>query len=68
MDCSLFFFFLPHRVACKISVPPSGMQPTPPAVESWILSPGTTREAPALDLDGEETKLKVGLLPYIFKK
>ena len=42
------FFFLPHSVACGISVPQSGTAPVPPALEACSLKHQTTREAPNL--------------------
>ena len=32
------YILWPHCVACKISVLPQGIEPTPPAVEAWILN------------------------------
>ena len=50
--CSFFlplptlFFFLPCHVACRILVPPPGMEPLPLAVEAWSLNHCTAREFP----------------------
>lgn len=32
---SFFFFFLPHSVACGISLPQPGTEPVPPALEAY---------------------------------
>ena len=43
----LSFFFWPHCMACRILVPPPGIEPTPtPALEAWSLNHWTTREVP----------------------
>ena len=33
-----FFFFLPHRGACRILVPRLGMKSVPPALEAVLIS------------------------------
>ena len=43
-----FFFFWPHREACRIPIPWPCTEPVPPAVEAWSLNQWTTREFPLL--------------------
>ena len=43
-DNFFFFFFLFGHVACRISVPWPGIEPTPPALEAHSLSYWTARE------------------------
>ena len=45
-----FFFFLPHRAACGISVLQTWIQPMPPAVEALGLNCWTMREVLVFDL------------------
>ena len=40
------FYFWPYHVACKILVPWPGIEPMPPAVETWSLNHWTAREVP----------------------
>ena len=42
-----FFFLAASRTACGILVPQPGIEPLPPAVESWVLNHWTTMEVPA---------------------
>ena len=37
-------YFWPHQVACRILIPPPGIQPAPPVFEAWSLNHWTTRE------------------------
>ena len=32
---SIFFFFWPPHLACRILVPQPGIEPEPPAVKAW---------------------------------
>ena len=41
-------FFLPCHVACRILVPPPGMEPLPLAVEAWGLNHCTAKEFPII--------------------
>ena len=42
----IFFFFWPHRKACGISVPQSGIEPAPSAVKVQSPNHWTSREFP----------------------
>ena len=44
------FFFLPHRVACRILVPRPGIEPVSPAMEAQSPNHWTSREFPDLSL------------------
>ena len=39
-------FFQSHREACRILVPPPGIEPVSPAVEAWSLNHWSSREVP----------------------
>ena len=41
-----FILFWPHREVCRILVPQSGIEPSPPAVKVQSLNHWTTREVP----------------------
>ena len=45
---TLLFCFWPHRVACGILVPSPGIEPGPPAVETWSPNHWTAREFPVI--------------------
>ena len=47
------FFFLPHRMACRILVPQPGIKPTPPALEAWSLNHWMAREVPVVPISFE---------------
>ena len=44
----IFFFFRLYHLACRILVPGPGIEPVPPAVETWSLKHWTTRAFPIL--------------------
>ena len=64
----LYFIFWPHHATCGILVSPSGIEPTPPALEAWHLTHWTTREVPCLLFSkgtpglGEEDRIPSGWL------
>ena len=47
---SFFFFFWPHCTTCGVLVPPSGIEPLPPALEAQSLNHWTVREVPVFFL------------------
>ena len=47
----IYLFIYPHRVACRILVPRSGIEPVPPALEPRILNHWMARKVPLLFLN-----------------
>ena len=57
MTISTLFLFWPCYIACGILVPWPGIEPTPPALEVWSLSPLDAREVLQVSLDEKNIRI-----------